>query len=48
LPVEVFDATTQLVCHVDAKARICMRQSYYSAPAHLAGARISVALGARC
>jgi len=47
LPTEAFDATTALVCHVDAKARICVRQSYYSVPAHLAGAKVSVALGAR-
>jgi transposase len=47
LPTEEFDVSTQLACHVDAKARICVRQSYYSVPAHLAGARVSVALGAR-
>jgi transposase len=47
LPVEAFDVSTLLSCKVDAKARICVRQSYYSVPAHLAGARVSVALGAR-
>jgi len=47
LPTAAFDVSTQLACHVDAKARICVRQSYYSVPAHLAGARVSVALGAR-
>lgn len=47
LPREPFDVSTLLACHVDAKARICVRQSYYSVPAHLAGARVSVALGAR-
>ena len=47
LPDEVFDVSTALACHVDAKARICVRQSYYSVPAHLAGAKVSVALGAR-
>ena len=47
LPVETFDVNTQLACHVDAKARICVRQSYYSVPAHLAGAKVAVALGAR-
>ena len=47
LPAEAFDVTTALACRVDAKARICVRQSYYSVPAHLAGARVSVALGAR-
>ncbi len=47
LPTEAFDVSTALACHVDAKARICVRQSYYSVPAHLAGAKVSVALGAR-
>ena len=47
LPVEEFDVATMLVCKVDAKARICVRQAYYSVPARLAGARVSVALGAR-
>ncbi len=47
LPTEKFDVATFLVCKVDAKARICVRQAYYSVPAHLAGARVSVALGAR-
>ena len=47
LPTETFDVSTALACHVDAKARICVRQSYYSVPAHLAGAKVSVALGAR-
>lgn len=47
LPVEAFDPSTLLCCRVDAKARICVRQSYYSVPAHLAGAKVSVALGAR-
>ena len=47
LPGEDFDASTLLACRVDAKARICVRQWYYSVPAHLAGARVSVALGAR-
>jgi len=47
LPIEDFDVATLLSCKVDAKARICVRQSYYSVPARLAGARVSVALGAR-
>jgi transposase len=46
LPVGVFDAATALSCRVDAKARICVRQSYYSVPAGLAGRRVDVALGA--
>ena len=47
LPLEEFDVATLLACKVDAKARICVRQAYYSVPARLAGARVSVALGAR-
>ena len=47
LPADAFDPGEMLSCRVDAKARICVRQSYYSVPAHLAGARVSVALGAR-
>ena len=35
-----------LSCRVDAKARICVRQSYYSVPARFAGRRLQVRLGA--
>ncbi len=35
-----------LSCRVDAKARICVRQSYYSVPARLAGRRVQARLGA--
>ncbi len=35
-----------LSCRVDTKARICVRQSYYSVPARFAGRRVDVALGA--
>ena len=35
-----------LSCRVDAKARICVRQSYYSVPARLAGRRVEARLGA--
>ena len=35
-----------LTCRVDAKARICVRQSYYSVPARYAGRRLEVRLGA--
>lgn len=41
-----FDASAVL-CRVDAKARICVRQSYYSVPARYAGRRLQVRLGAR-
>jgi transposase len=46
LPDNEFDASTPLSCRVDAKARICVRQSYYSVPAGLAGHRVAVRLGA--
>jgi hypothetical protein len=46
LPVGVFDVSAPLSCRVDAKARICVRQSYYSVPAHLAGRRVEARLGA--
>lgn len=46
LPGNTFDESTVLSCRVDAKARICVRQSYYSVPARLAGQRVNVALGA--
>jgi transposase len=36
LPGEAFDPAQTLSCRVDAKARICVRQSYYSVPARLA------------
>jgi hypothetical protein len=47
LPHNEFDASTVLECRVDAKARICVRQSYYSVPARLVGRRLAVRLGAR-
>jgi hypothetical protein len=46
LPATGFDPTRVLSCRVDTKARVCVRQSYYSAPAHLAGRRVTVRLGA--
>jgi hypothetical protein len=46
LPVERFDVALRLSCRVDAKARICVRQSYYSVPARYAGRRLEVRLGA--
>ncbi|MDR9451643.1 MAG: hypothetical protein RI637_10540 [Acidimicrobiia bacterium] len=36
----------ELVCRVDHKARICVRQAYYSVPARLSGRRVAVRLGA--
>ena len=46
LPAGAFDPAQTLSCRVDAKARICVRQSYYSVPARLAGRRVEVRLGA--
>lgn len=46
LPPTVFDPSALLSCRVDAKARVCVRQSYYSVPARYAGKRLHVALGA--
>jgi transposase len=46
LPHTPFDASSALSCRVDMKARICVRQSYYSVPASYAGRRLQVRLGA--
>jgi hypothetical protein len=46
LTVESFDVAVELVCRVDHKARICVRQAYYSVPVRLAGNKIRVRLGA--
>jgi transposase len=46
LLAERFDVALRLSCRVDAKARICVRQSYYSVPARYAGRRVEVRLGA--
>ena len=47
LPDEPFDCTRLLEAKVDAKARICVIQSYYSVPVRLARRRVTVRLGAR-
>ncbi len=47
LPAVDFDAAATLSCRVDAKSRVCVRQSYYSVPVRLAGRRVTVRLGAR-
>lgn len=47
LPAEPFEAAVTLRARVDTKARICVRQRWYSVPAHLAGKELSVGLGAR-
>lgn len=46
LPPEPFDVSAGLSCRVDARARVCVRQSYYSVPARFAGRRLEVRLGA--
>jgi hypothetical protein len=46
LPADRFDVALVLSCRVDAKARICVRQSYYSVPARYAGRRLEVRLAA--
>ena len=47
LPDDLFDITTTITCIVDTKARICVRQCYYSVPAGLARRRVEVRLGGR-
>jgi transposase len=46
LAVEPFDVAVELEARVDHKARICVRQAYYSVPARLVGKKIRVRLGA--
>ncbi len=47
LPAEPFAAALPLTAKVDAKARICVRQRWYSVPARLAGRELAVRLGGR-
>jgi transposase len=47
LPDEgVFDVAVEVRCRVDAKARVCYRQAYYSVPAGLVGRRLRVRVDA--
>ena len=46
LPVERFKAVTRLSARVDTKARVCVRQCFYSVPARFSGQRVTVELGA--
>ena len=46
LPPEEFAAVTRLTARADTKARVCVRQSFYSVPACLTGQRVDVLLGA--
>jgi transposase len=46
LPAEPFDPARLLQVRVDGRARICVRQNYYSVPARYAGRRLAVRLSA--
>ena len=46
LPAERFAAVTRLSARVDTKARVCVRQCFYSVPARLSGQRVNIELGA--
>jgi transposase len=43
---EPFDVAVELECRVDHKARICVRQAYYSVPVRLSRSKVRVRLGA--
>jgi hypothetical protein len=47
LPDEPFDCARLVEAKVDAKARICVLQSWYSVPVRLARRRVTLRLGAR-
>ena len=47
LPAEPFDPARLLQARVDHRARVCVRQNYYSVPARYAGRRLPVRLSAR-
>src|SRR6266516_165461 len=46
LPAEMFDPARLLQARVDNRARICVRQNYYSVPARYAARRLAVRLSA--
>jgi hypothetical protein len=46
LPAEPFDPARLLQARVDGRARVCVRQNYYSVPARYAGRRVPVRLSA--
>lgn len=46
LPAEPFDAARLLEARADNRARVCVRQNYYSVPARYAGRRLPVRLSA--
>jgi transposase len=47
LPAEMFDPARLLQARVDNRARICVRQNYYSVPARYAARRVAVRLSAK-
>ncbi len=46
LPAEMFDPARLLQARVDGRARVCVRQNYYSVPARYAARRVAVRLSA--
>ena len=46
LPAEPFDPARLLLARADGRARVCVRQNYYSVPARFAGRRLPVRLSA--
>jgi hypothetical protein len=46
LPGDWFDVAVDAECRVDHKARICLRQAFYSVPARFSGRKLPVRLGA--
>jgi transposase len=46
LPTEAFNAVTRLSVRVDSKARVCVRNCFYSVPARFVDRRLNVELGA--
>ena len=46
LPPERLNASTRLTARVDTKARVCVRNCYYSVPARFVDRRVTVELGA--
>jgi len=46
LPAEPFDPARLLQARADSRARVCVRQNYYSVPARYAGRRLPVRLSA--
>jgi hypothetical protein len=42
----MFDPARLLTARVDRRARVCVRQNYYSVPARYAGRRLAVRLSA--